>query len=170
MLLTKGRLRERLLDQRFWLDFYGMRFPRHHKFFETFDEKFQQMVTAGMIVTWSHDHNEYLNPKYYEQFKNIFESGDEPKVLTLQKLEAGFVICLASLLFALFAFIGEWLIRTKEYLVFTQIFTAYNEMKIRKAFEINLLDAAIAKYRKELNCERLDLDSEDVEILEIEEF
>lgn len=48
LLVSDGRLQERFPKQRFWIDAYCFIFQRNHRFFDAFDEKFQQLWTGGL--------------------------------------------------------------------------------------------------------------------------
>lgn len=69
-------------------------------------------------------YSKYVDPKYYE---HLFR--DEPKVLTMSHLEAGFMIWLGSLSLAFVAFMGEWLIKVMEYFIVKHILKAYFILK-----------------------------------------
>lgn len=101
---TKGKLTARILKDRLLLEICGMRFSRNHRLFAVFDRKFQQLFTAGIVEYHVGIDNQLRNPKRYSHLYP-----DEPQVLTLEHLEAGFVIWLAAVLFAAIVFLLQWL-------------------------------------------------------------
>lgn len=101
--------------------------------------KTQQLFTAGIIDHFADydkrifDQKFYkrlsdLTPKYMEvQHVTMFSEG--PEVLTLNHLEGGFVVWLISMSFAIFAFIFEWLIKVKEFLIIKYLLLAFYKQK-----------------------------------------
>jgi hypothetical protein len=97
-----------------------IQFYRHEPFFEKFDEKFQQFFTAGLFEYYALEWYKYLDPNRYKHLDK-----HEPQVLTLTHLEAGFVVWLASLSVAILAFVMEWAISLKNFLVFKLVLRAF---------------------------------------------
>jgi hypothetical protein len=102
----------------------GLEFPINHRLFEIFDEKLERLFEAGIIDHYLDDWVKVINPKRYEHLYP-----DEPKVLTLKTLEAGFVICLISISFSFIAFIGEWVIKIIELFVIMKIFGQFYQQR-----------------------------------------
>lgn len=100
--ISKGKLLDRILKQRLYLMMSGLLFPVNHKLFESFDKKLQQLMTGGIIDHYREFYQEYSSPKRYAHLYPV-----KPKVLSLQVLEAGFVVWLVSLLSSLLVFILE---------------------------------------------------------------
>lgn len=103
---TNGTLLNRVLKERFSIDMSGMKFPRNHRFFETFDKKLQQLFAGGIMDYYA---SQWLNNLKHDRFKHLYI--DEPEVLTLKHLEAGFRIWLVSIGIAICAFIVELLVK-----------------------------------------------------------
>lgn len=127
---SRGKILERVLKERFCLDVSGIRFPMNHKLFEVFDTKIQQLLANGLVEHFVSESYEALNPKYelYLRHKTLNEP-ENPKVLTLEHLEAGFVIWLLSICFAVFAFAVEWIVRLSELFVWRRIFFELNQLR-----------------------------------------
>lgn len=100
--VSKGKLLHRILKERLYLMMSGMMFPINHKLFESFDKKLQQLMTGGIIDHYREYYHEYSSPKRYDYLYPV-----KPKVLSLQLLEAGFVVWLVSLLLSVIVFILE---------------------------------------------------------------
>lgn len=109
---SKGKLLDRILKQRLAHDASGMLFPRNHKLFDIFNRKIQQLLTGGIINHFTDEWFKYLDAKRYA---HLYPEG--PKVLTMKHLEAGFVLWLVSISFAIMAFSCEWIIRLKNFCV-----------------------------------------------------
>lgn len=91
-----------------------MSFPLFHRFIEVFDEKLQQLFTGGIIDI----HSEiWVKPENFKNYKHFYSHLEEPQILTLEHLEAGFVVWLISISFAVFSFMLEWLITFCEFLL-----------------------------------------------------
>lgn len=77
-------------------------FPSNHELLESFDDQLQHLTSGGLIDYFTSFYNEFLDPKRYEHLYPI-----EPKVLSLELLEAGFVIWLVSISISVVVFILE---------------------------------------------------------------
>jgi hypothetical protein len=119
---TNGKLAKRLLKEGLFMEWIGMKFKRNSEYFEIFDEKLQQLVTAGIIDHLISFRKEMLNLKRYAHLYR-----DEPQVLTMKNLEAGFVIWLISVSIAVCVFICEWISRLHDMLVLEFILVAYQK-------------------------------------------
>lgn len=142
---TNGTFLKRILKDRVMLKMYGMLFPYFDPLFSVFDRKLQQLVAGGLINHYTAEYDEKLNPK---RFEHLHQSG--PEILTMQTLEAGFVVWMVSVFFAVLIFMYEWIIRFAEYLVVKWILIAYfNElelqMKITSQIITNLVQEQIAE-------------------------
>lgn len=135
LLRTDGRIQERYLNHQLWIEAYNLMFPRNHKFYEAFDEKFQQLWTSGIIEFYSTDYKKFSSKKYYKKFRHLYVT-DGPQVLTLKHLEAGFVICLVAIFFAFIAFVIEWAVIVRDFLVFTNIFETFIAIQNNRSKEI----------------------------------
>lgn len=136
---SRGELLKRLLKEPFISESCGMEMPRNNKMFEAFDLKTQQLFVAGIIDFYVAVNNEFLDPNYYLKPKLLtrkyletvyvksFPTG--PQVLTLEHLEAGFVVWLGCLLFALISFVIEWIIRIKDLYIINCIWSSFYETK-----------------------------------------
>jgi hypothetical protein len=102
---TDGRLIERALKERFWIDMRGLMIPRNHKLFTVIDRKIQQHIEGGLIDFYNAEWIELLKPNYKEYA--IRKEPRGPKVLTLKHLEAGFVVWLVSICVASVIFVFE---------------------------------------------------------------
>lgn len=113
---------QRVLKEDLFTEMNALSFQQNHVFYEIFNRKLQQLIDAG--ITNYHIDNEFesLNPKQYEHLYV-----NEPKILTLFDLEAGFEVWLVTLAFAIAVFMFEWLVRFKDFLVFKYVFGAFCE-------------------------------------------
>lgn len=124
--ISKGRIVQRMLKEDLITDICGWDFPRSHRFYEVFDRKTQQLFNAG--ITHKIIKKYTVNPK---KFIHLYEQG--PKVLSMNDLEAGFVVWLISITFAVLAFLMEWLMTMKDFLILRMIFKTYFDMKIEES-------------------------------------
>lgn len=122
--LSNGTLLNRFLKQSVNLDIRGLVFPRNHGFYEIFNKKLQQYFESGLIGRYVSSTKAFLNPKRYA---HLFAAS--PQVLTMEHLQAGFVIWLVSILVSLTAFTLEWLVRLKDYLLIKHLLTAFYEQR-----------------------------------------
>lgn len=98
-------------------------FPAHHRLYNTFNKNFKLMFEAGLLDFYIRNVQEVQKRKIHQEFEEPF------KVLTLEELEAGFVVSLVPLLLALFVFIFEWFVALKDLLIVTLLFKAYFRLK-----------------------------------------
>lgn len=122
--------------------------------FKTFDEKIQQLVVGGLIDYYDRDYSDFLNPRRYE---HLYPKG--PKVLTMEHLKAGFIVCCVSLSIAMVAFVLEWIARLIEFIVLKNIMLAFYQIKM-------------SDYRNNLfsKIEEASIDEECLELNDNEEF
>lgn len=76
------------------------------------------LLEGGIIQHWMDETKELMNPKYYqkpllmtkEYLHEIYPKThpEGPQILTLDHLEAGFVVYLAAMAICVFVFICEW--------------------------------------------------------------
>lgn len=104
---------------------YGLVFNKGHKLYEVFDRKLQDLFVTGIIERNIRITTDRGNPK---RFAHLYRDG--PEVLTMEHLEASFVICLAPLSLALIAFLFEWIIRIVEYTICKSIFKAFYQRQM----------------------------------------
>lgn len=112
-----------LLKERFMLEARALIFEPFHFLFDAFDRKLQQYIEADLINYNLKDFHERADPKKFEEFNEPFA------VLTLEELEAGFVVCMIPLVLSIFVFGFEWLRTMKDLVVFLFIFKKYFEVK-----------------------------------------
>lgn len=102
---TNGHFLKRIFKQNVADEMFGIRLLSGNLFFDIIDRKLQQLFTAGIIEYYESDYKSYLNQKRYEHL-----NPDGPKVLTMNDLNAGFVIWIVSVSFAIFAFLCELIV------------------------------------------------------------
>lgn len=121
---SEGVLFERFLDDRFIQNSYGVQFAKNHKLFNIFDAKMQQLFESGLVNVFAEPWFKYLNPKHpwYKHLRNLNEG---PKVLTLEHLQAGFIVWLCSLSFAFAAFGFEFIFKYKDCLIIQMYYLYY---------------------------------------------
>lgn len=112
-----------MLGNRIGVDVKAMALLRDNRYFEIFNKKILQLFEAGLFDQYGKEWLERRNMKRNEEFAEPF------KILTLDELEAGFVVCIVPLLFSAAAFCCEWMVALKDLLVFWFIFHAYFEME-----------------------------------------
>lgn len=127
---SRGHIFQRLIKERIVEPMYGMRFPKNHKFYEIFDRKLQQIFEAGVSDRYVRE----LNDRHQKRYSHLYHDG--PEVLTMEHLEAGFVVCLKPLLFACIAFVFEWIIRVVEFVICKSIFKAFFQRQMWSTFRI----------------------------------
>lgn len=114
----------KLLPVRYLLGQDVLTFPKNHYLFEVFDKKLQLVMESGLI-------DEYM--KFEQGFdrsnKKLRQSKEPFKVLTLQELEAGFVISMAPLVLSFLVFCIEWMVALKKLLVLHFTFKTYFWLK-----------------------------------------
>lgn len=109
----------KLLPERYMLDPYVM-FIEHRNFmFEIFDKAIEQHLQAGFFsYCFATDDN-------VEYFKKRQKHEVPFKVLTLDELEAGFVVSTSPLVLSFAVFCFEWFVTLKDLVVFLFIFKTY---------------------------------------------
>lgn len=91
--------------------------------YEVFDRKLQQYIEADLVNNNLRAWREEDNVKRFEKYEEPFA------VLTLGKLEAGFVACFVPLAMSLVVFSIEWMITLVNLLIPLLVFRAYFEVK-----------------------------------------
>lgn len=104
-----------------------MIFPQFHKFLEPFEDKFQHLTTGGIINFLS---EEWIQPASKAKYEHHYIHLREPQVLTMMHLEAGFIIWLISVSFAMISFLLEWLAKLSEYFLVRFILKKCLELRI----------------------------------------
>lgn len=122
---SKGALLNRIMKERTRLEMRGLFFPVNHQFYNTFNRKIQQCVTGGIIDHLRSNWTKYLEHKRYAHLYTV-----HPKVLTLQTLEAGFVIWMVSLSLSIIAFVLEWIFTIKDVFLFKYIFDIFCHVNV----------------------------------------
>jgi hypothetical protein len=110
--------------------------------FDLFNNFTMRLFEAGIVQHWMDETNKYLDPNYYKKpllFTKEYLHEIYPKThphgaqkLTLNQLEAGFVIYLAAVALCLVVFLLEWLVRLKDYFVAYHLLSAYFNEKVRE--------------------------------------
>lgn len=119
-----------LLKERLMLECRALQFPVFHFLFDVFDRKLQEYFEANLIDYNSRKWKELHDLEQYQEFREPFA------VLTLDELEAGFVVCLLPLVFSVTIFFFEWLQNLKDFLVCLHILNEY--LILRKIDQDNL--------------------------------
>lgn len=112
-----------VLKERLMLEARAMVFERHHFLYEIFDRKLQQYVEADLVNYNNKYFDQRSNPKQFEEYKEPFA------VLTMEELEAGFVICFLPLFLSIVVFLVELVPTLKDLAVFLYIFKKFFEIK-----------------------------------------
>jgi hypothetical protein len=120
ILKTQGRILKRMLKQSVLGSRKVLVFPQNHRFYEIFNKKIGQLVTAGIINHLANDFKDVVNMKKFSQLKS-----DEVVPMSLEHLEAGFVIWLVSMIFPFVAFAFEWIVTLKDFMIFQRMFEAF---------------------------------------------
>jgi hypothetical protein len=123
---TDGAIYERIIEEQLILQFKTVLLDRDNGVFQhpKFDKKTQQLIDSGIVEYFA---KEYIDKINKNRYKN---QTSDPQKLTLKTLEAGFVVWLISVQFAVLAFLCEWIKRLSEYFIFKHIFHAFFEMKL----------------------------------------
>lgn len=112
VIATGKSYKDRILNERLFYDLSGMWFLRNCKFYESFNHKIRQMIAAGLI---SHYKGKNRDAVKSEQITIVSKSAKEgPKILTIQHLEAGFVISFFGFLISTLVFMLELIYKTIE--------------------------------------------------------
>lgn len=141
----------KLLTERYSLEAMAIMLFRGHYLYEVFDRKIQQYIEADLINYNVRVWREVINPKKYEVLKEPFA------VLTLEELEAGFVVCFAPLVLSFLAFAIEWIATLKNLVVLHFTIRTYYGVKIleqteyMKLAKIRLIDVFVMIRAKSLN-------------------
>jgi hypothetical protein len=95
-------------------------FPRNHRFFESFNKQIEQVIAAGIIDHFGDDAKDLVKAKRF-----ITSKLESAKPMSMSHLKAGFVVWLVSLIFPFAAFIGEWVLRIRDLIVFKSVRKAF---------------------------------------------
>lgn len=112
-----------MLSDRINVDARAMALPRDSHYFKIFNKKILQLVEAGLFDQYGKAWLERRDMKRNEEFAEPF------KILTLDELEAGFVVCIVPLLISAAAFLYEWIVALKDLVVFWFIFHTFFGMR-----------------------------------------
>lgn len=147
-IFTKGLIFNRILKESLITEFCGMMIPRNHKLYNVLDHKTKQMFEAGIINHYIDFFKKFLDPNFYKSLRRVtpkylevphvklYKEG--PQILTLEHLEAGFVIWLAALSIAVGVYALEWLPRFKDYLIIELVLKAFYHQKMLEAKAVGL--------------------------------
>lgn len=111
---------ERIIELKTFGSTKKLTFSHNHAFFNAFNRKIEQLVTAGIINHWTEVFEALVDPKDLIRLKP-----ENYQKMSLKHLEAGFVVWLLSLLFPIAAFIIEWIMTWKDFIIFKYIFKFY---------------------------------------------
>lgn len=89
-----------LLDETIVSQKRGFVYKPFSPFFETFNEKIDEMLSSGIVEYWN---KKLFNPSLVKRTEE--EVG--PQVLTMEHLEVGFISCLIFLILSIFVFLLE---------------------------------------------------------------
>lgn len=139
---SRGKLLPRIIKYNLEKIVKGLAFPRNHRFFEVFNKRVKQMIAGGIVDQLSDEFKDLTGKK------KITSNLEAAEPMTLEHLQAGFVVWLISLIFPIAVFIIEWIIRFAECIVFELVFESYT-----RSFEINVKnrDKKIIKIVKKSN-------------------
>lgn len=113
--MTRGRFLNRVLREDLFVQAFALKLKLQHVFYENFDKAIKKLINY-----YFKNVTEDLNMKQYEHLYV-----EEPQVLTLEELEAGFVLWIFAISFATIVFIIEWLKRFIDFLVFKSVINAF---------------------------------------------
>lgn len=123
---SKNKLMERIMEHKVSGSTKKLVFPRHHRFFDAFNRKIDQLVTAGIVEHLAKSFEHEIIPKSLFKIKR-----ENYQAMSLAHLEAGFVVWLVSLLFPTTAFIIEWIMTLKEFIVFKCCYKLYMKIVLK---------------------------------------
>lgn len=164
---TEGKFLKRVLKDRIGIVFEGLQFSRQSWLYWPFEDNIAHLISAGIIDFYTNGFYERYNPN---RFKIIEDR--EPKVLTMEHLEASFVVWVSTISFAIVAFIGEWICRFILYFTFKSILSIYFDQKLRENFNHELAAERIEEAANiEEKANEMTLEGENLELIEVlEEF
>lgn len=145
---TKGTFLNRLLAESLFTEMTAMLFPPFHRFYDIFNLKLQQLFTSGIINFLS---EVWVKTDSKKKYAHLFSDLNGPQVLTMKNLEAGFVVWLVSISFAINMFLLEWIAKIFE--ILKARFIANKTKSTRVNVSQNNKQKAIKnqKKRKEMN-------------------
>lgn len=117
---TRGKFKSRMKFRKSDDDTWRFDFAHYHRFLDSFNNKLQQLVTAGIINLYFTYASPDLNMKRYSHFFI-----EEPQILTMTDLNAGFSIWIICCSLGPIAFLIEWMIRIKDYFVVKYVLEAF---------------------------------------------
>lgn len=117
----------KLLPDRYAWGSTALLFARSHPMYEVFDRKLQQYIEADLINYCIREYHDDNNPKRLEEYEEPFA------VLTLEELEAGFVVCMVPLVLSLFVFGIECILTLVNFVPVIFVFNSY--FKVKRAME-----------------------------------
>jgi hypothetical protein len=106
---TKGRILQRVIQEKDLSRTKTLVFEHNHPFYKIFEEKIQQMVTGGILKHTINNYKDSINAIRLTHSKLNVETP-----MSLEHLEAGFVVWLVSLMFPIIAFMIEWFVHLKK--------------------------------------------------------
>lgn len=144
MIIEMGRTKPpKLLNERYLLESRSFLIRPYHFLFGIFDRKLRQYIEADLVNYNGRDFRRLSNPKGYEKATEPFA------VLTLEELEAGFVVFMVLLVSSILMFAIEWLPTFKDLMVFLYIFKKYFDIKQFEQFEHSkAMTAKMFEYQK----------------------
>lgn len=103
VLYRSGRWSILVLDETFDTSYYSYVFPLFSPFFETFDGKIGDMISAGLFKHWI---DIQVDPKGFQRI----EEEEKPQVLTIDHFSICFEIWLISLSASVFTYVLEFVV------------------------------------------------------------
>jgi hypothetical protein len=110
---SSGQILKRIITDTMFGSSKLLVMPHNHRFFEIFYEKTKQIIPYGLIDHFNKDTKDAFNPKRFAQ-----PSIENFKPMTLEHLEAGFVVWIITLMVPIAVFIFEWIVNLKPFIVF----------------------------------------------------
>jgi hypothetical protein len=141
---SHGATMKRVLRDTLYGEPLGLLFYRNDPLLPLLNHKLHQLFDCGIVQHLVSQYDKYLDPNYYKRpllltkeylheiYPKMHPSG--PKVLSMEQLEAGFVVCFFPLVLSLLAFLFEWLATLRLYVVMIYALSAYfKEQNIKES-------------------------------------
>lgn len=119
MMMTNGTIGKRFLREELYVQMFCFKM-KNDFVVDVINEKIQQLVEGGLIEYFDRETNKFLRPETYQHLLY-----DGPEVLTMEHLEAGFVVWLVSVFIAICAFIGEWIVQLFGYFMIKTVINSF---------------------------------------------
>lgn len=122
--ISERNFLERIIVHTFLGSTKNLAFPPHHAFYDAFNRKIEQLVAAG-VIDHIRDTFDLPKPRPPKLTPETF------KVMSLEHLKAGFVVWLVSLFFPSIAFMAEWIMTLKNFIIFKIIYANFIKTLIK---------------------------------------